>query len=251
MRRFAIITAALAVLGMAPARAADLPQLPLKAPLQGLLGSGYTGSGFYLGMNMGGGGGQANVNTPGLAANVVDLQALIGVTVGYAITLSPTRWASFELDVDMMNLSTTGNGLPLTFNGPLDIEARAIYGFPLSDFLNKLPVQITGLGFNLPALPPFQALPPGVTAGNAHMYVFAGVDFKDVSANFGGGSNKVWLIAPEIGFGNRVQLSNGMAQDTSLFVQFDSKGMCAGAPIAGLGCGNLGTQYGGKLKFLY
>jgi hypothetical protein len=248
MKKF-IVAAALAAFAMVgAARAADLSVKALTLP--NLLAAGYTGSGLYIGGNMGGGGGHANVSASTIgSANLVDLQALIGVTIGYAYTMSPTRWLAAEIDVDMMNLSTSGNGLPLTLSGPMDIEIRGLYGFPIRDFLSMLPVQLTGLG-NI-QLPPFNALPAGVTATNSHMYVFAGVDFKDVSANVGAASDKVWLIAPEVGIGNRVQLSNGMAQDTSLAVQFDSKGMCVGAPVIGDGCGNIGMQVIGKLKLLY
>lgn len=246
MKRLAMMIALLAAAAI-PAAAADLT---LKAPAQTLLGPGYTGQGLYVGMNMGGGGGNANVSVPGIGSgNLVDLQALVGVTVGYAWTLSPTRWVAVEGDFDIMNLSTSGSGLPLTLNGPADLEQRVLYGFPIQAFLAMLPVQLSGI--TLGPLPPFQALPPNVTAGNAHMYVFAGIDEKDVSANFGASSNKVWLIAPEVGFGNRVQLSNGMAQDVSLGVQFDSKGMCVGAPVGAPGCGNLGTQYFAKFKLIY
>ena len=244
MKRY-LLAAALAAFSV-PALAADLP---VKVrPLTNILGAGYTGSGFYAGINFGGGGGNVNTSIPTIGgSNLVDLQALIGITVGYAWTMSPTQWIAIEGDFDIMNLSTSGTGLPLTLNGPMDFEQRFIYGFPLQSFLAMLPVQLSGLNLQLP---PFPVLPSGVTATNAHMYVFAGIDEKDISANFGAASNKVWLISPEIGIGNRVQLTNGMAQDVSAFVQFDSKGTCVGNTM-GLGCGNLGMQYGLKYKLIY
>lgn len=243
MTRIALAAVLAITGGLAPARAADLTPVPVKASPLSFLGA-YTGQGLYVGLNMGGGGGSASVATPGLAANVVDLQGLIGVTVGYAWAMpGSATFAAIEADFDMMNLST-GNTAGLTMNGPIDLEQRILYGFPLKALLDLIP------GLSLGTLPPFNALPAGVTASNSHMYVFAGIDEKDVSASFGAVTNKLWLIAPEIGFGNRVQLSNGFAMDTSMAVQFDSKGFCVGQQ-AGLGCGNLGTNYIGKLKFLY
>jgi opacity protein-like surface antigen len=245
-----VILAALAGLFCGPVLAADLSVLPAKAPALAL--HPYTGYGLYIGANMGGGGGNVNSSSSVVGAqNLVDLQALIGVTAGYAWSMpGGTSWLAVEADFDMMNLSTGGSGLPLTLTGPLDFEQRVLFGFPVTDFFKMLPV-IGGINLNLPTLPPFQALPAGVTATNSHMYVFAGIDEKDVSGNFGAMSNKVWLIAPEIGFGNRSQLSNGFATDTSLAVQFDSKGLCVGTPVGEIGCGNLGMQVIGKLKLLY
>ena len=60
----------------AQALAADLP---VKAPPLSAFHP-YTGSGFYVGFNTGGGGGSASMSN----ANVVALQGLAGITVGYA-----------------------------------------------------------------------------------------------------------------------------------------------------------------------
>ncbi len=228
-------------LALASAQAADLP---LKAPPKLNALGPYTGSGLYVGFNAGGGGGSADM----AAANVVALQGLVGVTVGYAWSMpSGTAFAAVEGDFDVMNLST-GSNAGLTLNGPADLEQRVLYGFPVQGFLSQVP--LIGTLFGNTPLPPFQTLPPGVTATNSHMHVFAGVDEKDISANFGLASNRAWLIAPEIGIGNRVQLSNGFAMDTSIAAQFDSRGACVGAPIGNM-CGNLGTNFIAKLKLLY
>lgn len=245
MKRIVIAAAALCALATA-APAADLPAKSKPSTFANLLTS-YTGQGLYVGANMGGGGGSANV----ASANVVALQGLVGLTVGYAWTLSPTNFAAIEADFDVMNLST-GSNAGLTLNGPADFEQRFIYGFPMGN-LSQLPVLgpiFTSIFGSNSTLPPFQALPPGVTATNTHMYLFAGVDEKDVSANLGLASSRAWLIAPEVGFGNRTQLSNGFALDTSLAAQFDSQGTCVGSPFGNM-CGNIGTSYIGKLKLLY
>jgi len=113
------------------------------------------------------------------------------------------------------------------------------------------PAMYNGIRHFIFVLPPFAALAPGVTATKSTMYVFVGADEKDVSANLGEGSNKTWLIAPEIGFGNRQQLSNGFGMDTSIAAQFDSRGTCVGGLPAGVACGNIGTSFLGKLKLLY
>lgn len=227
------------------AHAADLP---VKAPVQNLsnLLSPYSGSGLYVGLNTGGGGGNANLSQ----ANVVALQGLAGITVGYAWALpSQQSFAAIEADVDMMNLST-GATAGLTLNGPVDIDVRALYGFPWQTVGQYLPV--FGNLFTNNPLPPFNALPAGVTATNTHFYIFAGFDVKDVSLNVGLASNKEWLIAPQVGFGQREQLSSGFALDTSMAIQFDEKGLCVGAaPVGQTGCGNLGLAFIGKLKLLH
>ena len=243
MKNLAIAAVALC-LGASPASAADLSLKAPQSPLANILGA-YTGSGLYIGFNAGGGGGSTNLGP----ANVVDLQGLMGVTIGYAWTMSPTRFAAIEADFDAMNLST-GTTAGITLNGPVDIDVRGLYGFPIQDFLGMVPLVGNLLGGNV-TLPPFNALPAGVTAGNSHMYVFGGFDVKDVSANIGAGSNTAWLIAPQLGFGNRVQLSNGFAMDSSLAVQFDSRGMCIGVPAGGEACPNIGMNVIGKLKWLY
>ena len=238
-----ILAAALAALAL-PAAAADMPAKAPPPAAPSLL-SPYSGSGPYVGFNTGGGGGSASMTQ----ANVVSLQGLVGLTVGYAWSLQGgASFAAVEADFDVMNLST-GSAAGLTFNGPVDLEQRVLYGFPVQTALQMLP--ILGNLFGNLTLSPFQPLQPGVTATNSHMYLFAGVDEKDVSANLGGTSHKTWLIAPEVGFGNRVQLNNGFAMDTSLAAQFDSRGACVGAPLVGAECGNIGTAFIGKLKLIY
>lgn len=240
MNRIALAALAVACLS-GPALAADLPVKA--APLSNIFGP-YTGYGLYVGFNAGGGGGNANLAN----ANVVSLQGLVGLTVGYAWSLpSGQSFLAIEGDFDLMNLNTGANA-GLTLNGPADLEQRVLYGFPLQTAAQFVPF-LGNLLSNNP-LPPFNALPAGVTAGNSHLYLFAGVDEKDVSTNVGLTANKAWLIAPEVGFGNRVQLSNGFAMDQSLAVQFDEKGQCVGV-ASGQMCGNLGTNYIAKIKFLY
>jgi len=247
MFRKVLLATAFAALSTA-ALAADLPaKAKPSTTFQNFL-TAYNGSGLYVGVNIGGGGGSASV----ASANVVSLQGLVGLTIGYGWAVTPTNFAFVEGDFDAMNLST-GSNLGLTLNGPLDFEQRVGYGFPVGN-LAQLPVIgpiFSGIFGSNSTLPPFQTLPPGVTATNMNMYVFAGIDEKDVSFNFPGlASNRAWLIAPEVGFGTRAQLSNGFAMDTSLAAQFDSQGMCVGAPV-GPTCGNIGTSFIGKLKLLY
>jgi|GEM_PF-2014948 len=241
---------ALAVLGAlaTAAQAADLPRKAPALPAATDFLTAYTGSGFYIGANIGGGGGSANM----AAANVVNLQGLVGLTLGYGWAMTSTSMAFIEGDFDVMNLST-GSNAGLTFNGPVDLDQRLGFGFPTGG-LATLPVVgplFTSIFGSGATLPPFAALAPGVTATKSTMYVFVGADEKDVSANLGEGSNKTWLIAPEIGFGNRQQLSNGFGMDTSIAAQFDSRGTCVGGLPAGVACGNIGTSFLGKLKLLY
>src|SRR5581483_689699 len=196
------------------AGAAGAADLPLKSPGLANVLAPYTGSGLYVGFNAGGGGGSASAAN----ANVVSLQGLVGVTIGYAWSLpSAQSFVAVEADFDLMNLNTVANA-GVTLNGPADFEQRIIFGFPLQTAAQFLP--FLGNLLSNTTLPPFAALPAGVTAGNSHMYIFGGIDEKDVSVNFGLASNKAWLIAPTFGFGNRVQLSNGFAMDSSIEAQF-------------------------------
>lgn len=106
MKRFVFAAAALAVLSsMTAANAADLPRreaMPTKAPAY--IAPIYNWSGFYAGINGGGGWGNASVSGPLSTGGDFDTSGgLIGGTVGYNFQMNQVVFG-LEGDVDWSNL---------------------------------------------------------------------------------------------------------------------------------------------------
>jgi hypothetical protein len=201
------------------ALAADLPTK--SSPLTGIP---LAGCATYFGLNtMGMAGSMSNTGVPG--ASVV--QGEIGAQVGYTCTNANGNFWFVEGMFDFANINGQSDGLSLS--GPLDLFQRGGVGTPLATMLSYFPA----LGsLSTPTLP---VLPPGVTAAPGVAYLYAGLHEQDVSAQFLATSNKVWLIAPEIGIGMRYRLSNAVVADVFAGWQLRSNGACIGSTCSGLG----------------
>ncbi|MCW5688136.1 MAG: autotransporter domain-containing protein, partial [Pseudolabrys sp.] len=106
MKRFVLAAAALAVVSsMTAANAADLPRreaMPTKAPAY--IAPIYNWSGFYAGINGGGGWGNASVSGPLSTGGDFDTSGgLIGGTLGYNFQMNQVVFG-LEGDVDWSNL---------------------------------------------------------------------------------------------------------------------------------------------------
>lgn len=225
---------ALFLLHPSPANSADVPS-PVKTSVVSALFNGYTGSGLYFGFYSEGGGGSINGSVPGVGStSLTTTSAGVGALGGYAWSnASGNVFYAVEAQFGWQNFNGNQSGLALT--GPVSFTQRAMIGTPLSTVWSVLP------SFNnLPTTPPLPTLPTGVTASNAHPYIFAGISEDAIGTTYGLGENKVWRVAPVVGFGSLWQLSNATAVDTYIKFKLPEKGTCVG--IAQLACASLGNQ---------
>jgi hypothetical protein len=236
MKRFLGIVGALAFVGAA--HAADLP---VKAPPTSPWFTNaypYQSSGFFFGAYTEGSGGSVAATVPGVAAaSLTTTTAAIGGTVGWAWGQKNSPIA-YTIEGDFGVTNFNGNNAGLSLQGPLSFEQRVTIFTPLNNLLNLFP--------NLPALfgtvPPFQALPAGVTASNLQSGIAAGIKEKDISAAFAGvTANKVWRVEPVIRLVAMEQLSNGSALRAYAEVGFPDKGKIFG-PVPGTSA-VLGPEY--------
>lgn len=232
-----LASAALAVAVLLPAisDAADLPKTA-KAPS---LAYPTTKCGFYYGVNTTGSTGA--VSTGQVGAQVV--QGAIGLTVGYTCPVGPFYWFA-DGDFDFSNLNGNANGLALS--GPAFFEQRFGFGAPVDMIMSLIP-GLTSLQNAVPSLIP---LPAGVAVTTSNPYVFGSLSEQDTSAMFGFAQNRQWLIAPGIGIGTKVRLSNGVVFDPYAEYVLNSNAMCFG-PLGGNSCVKQNTQVrvGAKIEF--
>jgi hypothetical protein len=207
----------------------------------------YGSSGLFFGIYTEGGGGSVNGTVPGVgSASLTDTQIGAGVTVGWAWGQKNTAVAfSCQGDFGWNNINGSVQGFSLT--GPLHFEQECAAFTPISNFLSYLP--------NLPnlssGLPPFIALPAGVTASNIQLGIMGGIDEDDISANFPGlAQNTQWRVAPMVGLVQMEQLSNNVAVRTFFKVEFPDKTLFCLGPVANA-CGGLNTQYKAGVSLLY
>lgn len=199
MRR--IVLAAMAALFCGPAMAADLPVKTAVAP-KGFFGLPYAGSGWYIGLEAGGGAGSANVSgVPGVNnAALVTSQGLVGVIAGYSSDMSNgQRYWFAEGDVGWNNFN--GNTAGFSFTGPVTMQFLAGIGAPASQILSVLPT----FGLVAPTLPNIA----GAVQTNPHVYFAGGVDISDISANFGSVGQNNWQFSPLVAIGIEATLSTG------------------------------------------
>ena len=201
----------LPLLGLLVATSAFAADMPVKAPLLNPIYTGYPygSSGLFYGIYTEGGGGPVNGSAAGVASarprRRLSSSAGVGATVGYAwgprAARSPTRSRA-------MSATPTSTGLVAGFSmgGPLSVEVRGVAFTPLANFTQYLP--------NLPSwgtVPPFNALPAGVTASHTQIGLMAGWHWNDVSLDFAGlATGKEFRGAPMVGLVQMEQLSNGM-----------------------------------------
>ena len=197
----------------------------------------YGSSGFFFGIYSEGGGGSVNGSVAGVgSASLTDTQAGVGGTVGWAWGQKNSPVA-FSVEGDFGWTNFNGNSAGFSLDGPLHFEQRFVAFTPLSTMLSLLP-NLPSLG----SLPPFAALPAGVTASNIQLGIMAGVDEDDISPNFPGlAANMQWRAAPMIGLVQMEQLSNSVAMRTWIKAEFPDKSVCIG-PVANA-CAGLSTQY--------
>ena len=244
MKKFLILLAALAGISAAQAlevHAADvLPAKAIPKVQPAFLSTGYTGSGFYFGLYTQGGGGAVNGSVAGVgSASLTTTSASIGALGGYAWTNQAGNvFFAGEAMFGWQNFN--GNAAGLAFSGPASFKI----GTPLNTVLSILPT------LNLPTVAPLPALPTGVTAGNVHPYLMAGVHEDAIGASFGVNDNSVWRVAPSLGLGAVTQLSNGTAVDVWAETIFPEKGVCVGA-AATAACGNIGQQVKAGLSIIW
>lgn len=226
--RFKTTLAALAALLVGPALAADLP---VKAPVAQAVPfyAPYNGSGWYFGLEAGGGAGSAGVSgVPGVnnaALTVTD--GLVGGIVGFSSDMSNgQRYWFAEADIGWNNLNGNTAGFSLT--GPLTLQGLVGVGAPASQVLAWLPT----FGLTAPTLP---GLPPGVTASNPHVYFAAGVDISDISTSFNLASNTDWQFAPLVAMGLESQLSSGGTIGARVEDVFQASAVCVGGQCSKMG----------------
>lgn len=219
-----------AMLFTIPAFAADLHT---KAPLL----SGYpVGCGFYYGAGTGGSAGQVN----GAAVGTQIVQGELDAIVGYTCPFATNAFWFVEGSVGINNINGNVNGLALS--GPLVLMQRVGVGSPINALFNPFGNQL--------AIPSLPLLPPGVTAGAATPYAFAGIVEQDVGAQTSPNTTAhQWLIAPMIGAGMLTRLNgNGAVIDTWAGWQMNSQSFCPGG---GSTCGKLGNAARVGVSFKY
>jgi hypothetical protein len=211
MRKIMIAALAATALAGIPAMAADLPAVAAINKALNVTGVyPYQSSGFFFGAYTEGGGGSVSANAPGVnPASLATTDAGLGFTVGYAWGQKTSKLAySAEADFGFTNFN--GNNAGFALQGPLAFEQRFVIWTPLANLTTLLPNFFGNLGIG--TIPPFQALPPGVTASNLQTGLAFGVREKDVSLAYAGlQANKEWLVEPVIKLMAMEQLSNGTA----------------------------------------
>ncbi len=215
------ISCALALMA-GTANAADLPSLPAKAPVKQTFFTPYNGSGFYVGLEAGGGAGSAGVSgVQGVNnAALTVTQGLVGGILGYSSDMANgQRYWFVEGDVGWNNFNGNTAGFSLT--GPVSIQMLAGVGAPASQILAFLPT----FGITPPTLP---SLPAGVTSSNPHIYIAAGVDIEDVSLAFNATSHSDWQFAPMVALGVESQLSTGGVLGARIEEVINSDAVCLG-----------------------
>ena len=222
-------------------QAADLllpsTKAPVVAPASAFTGYPYGSSGLLFGIYTEAGGGSVNGSVPGVgSASLTSTQAGVGGTIGWAWGQKGSPVA-FGVEGDFGWTNINGSAQGIGFSGPLHFEQRFVAFTPLGNITAYLP------GFpNFGTLPPFSALPTGITASNLQFGIMLGVDEDDISASFPGlGSNQQWRVAPMVGLTQMEQLSNNAALRTYEKVVFPDKSVCVG-PLQNA-CGGLGTKF--------
>jgi hypothetical protein len=241
MRKLFGILGGLALLTSTAAMAADMP---VKAPPLNPIYTGYPygSSGLFYGAYAEGGGGPVNgtgVNTTtGVStAGLVELQAGFGLTVGYAWG-TPTSNVAYSVEGDIGMTNFNGSTQGFSAGGPLEGEFRFVAFTPLANITQYIP------GFaSLGTLPPFNAIPAGVTASHTQLGIMAGMHWNDISLDFQGlSSNKEFRAAPMIGLVQMEQLSNGLALRTYVKTIFPSQSLTVGPVPTKQANGGLGQQ---------
>lgn len=216
------LTLSVAIVG--GARAADMPVKAQPAPA--FFGP-YNGSGYYVGVEMGGG--MSNADVTGITgvnpASLVSAQGLAGVLIGYSTPMQGNqRYGFLEADLGWNNVN--GNSQGFSLSGPVSIQLLAGYGAPASQLMSFLPT----FGFSVPTLP---TPPNGASTSNPHSYLAFGIDISDRSADFGATSNHVWQFAPLLGVGMEAQLATGGTIGARFEEVFQMNSTCVGAVCSG------------------
>jgi hypothetical protein len=232
-----------ALIALAIPAAAFAADMPVKAPPVNPIFTGYPygSSGLFFGLYTEGGGGNVGsaATSPSGAnpAGLVELNAGVGGTIGYAWGTkgSPVAF-SIENDIGWTNFNGSSQGFSM--GGPLQGEIRGVAFTPLNAVLSALP-NFPSLG----TLPPFNALPAGITASNQQVGLMAGMHWNDISLDFQGlSSNREFRAAPMIGIVGMEQLSNGTALRTYLKTVFPSQSLTVGPVPSKTANGGLGQQ---------
>jgi hypothetical protein len=235
----AAIAASIALLAIAPARAADLPgKAPAAQPYQ-FTGYPYGSSGPVFGLYTEAGGGPVNASVAGVnSASLTTTTAGVGIMGGYAWGSKTSMLAySVEGKVSANNFNGANQGFAVS--GPVSAEGTAYVWMPVSLIQNVFST------LNIPnpfsTIPPFPANPTNVVASNLQAGFGAGFRADDVTiAYLGAGSNKVWAFSPKIEFDLMEQLSNGSAVREYVETVFQQNGALFGAQQSKA---VLGTKY--------
>lgn len=214
--------------------AASSADIVRKAPV---LDVGYpTGCGLYYG-----------IATEGSAQPLKDgpvqataLSGSLGGVLGYTCPFKGgTSFWFAEVTAGAQAFNGGGNGLGMT--APIHVKERIGIGGPLSGMLGLLSIPAIS---DLPALPSIPNLPAGVTAGAARAYVYAALNQDDISATFGPGSGRTWVLTPEAGVGMLTRLSNNVVIDVYAGAKFSGNSVCFGAAgVGNIGCARPGTGF--------
>lgn len=231
--RSSFAVSGIAALAFASAvHAADIPVKAAPVQQASFFSSAYPyqSSGIFFGAYVAGSAGSASANVPGInSASLTTTDAEIGATVGWAWGQKNSQIA-YTLEGDFAVTNFNGNQAGLSLTGPLSFEQIFTIWTPTNNIANLLPTSIS----NLLTVPPFQALPAGVTASNLQSGFGIGAKEKDISSAFQGvAANKTWLVEPALRLAAMEQLSNGSALYAYGEVAIPADGKIFG-PVPGL-----------------
>ena len=189
-----------------------------------------TKCGLYYGVNSIGSTG----SVAGATVGTQQVTGAIGLTLGYTCPMGAGFWF-VDGAFDFANVNGNSNGLAVS--GPALFEQRFGFGAPVNLIMSAIP----GLSSLQNAVPSLIPLPAGTTVVTSNPYVFGSLSEQDVGVTFGFAQNKQWLIAPGIGIGTKVRLSNGVVFDPFAEYVLNSNALCFG-PLGGNTCVKQNTQ---------
>lgn len=225
-----------AALLSAPSFAADMAT---KAPVASVAGYPYAQSGIYFGVGASSAAGSATVANTGIFSAGAGVDGVVGYQWRGGLD-----FIALEFDATYTNLgssATCTGATPCATNNQWELEPLVKFGFPITTITNALP----NLASIFPGLP---QLPSSVVpSGTQHPYVYVGVPFRDVSANYGLTAGQEWTVQPEIGAGLLSQWQSGLVADIRAGCSFGTGGFTFG-PDKGA---TLNTICQSRLDFLY
>ncbi len=180
MKKLLLAGVGLLALGVASASAADIARrpMPAKAPLY-TPAPVYNWTGFYVGINGGGGWGRSDFSPPFASGSFNTSGGLVGGTIGYNWQMPNNLVLGLEGDVDWSNIrgsSLCGAGFSCSVRNDWLATARGRLGYAIDRFM---PYVTGGAAFgniktNISGLAGADTTKVGWTVGGGVEYAFAG-----------------------------------------------------------------------------